>query len=113
MKPLPDLWKDMTESAPTRTELASMASGCAAFTVTCGFSTLLQKGLGVSTGTGPPLPTMLGLATVCVASVASQEAAIYSHQHLSNAKVRRREPSASDNYQIGSFLQVPKQTARL
>jgi hypothetical protein len=60
-------------------ETLPVLAGCFAFGSTLALSTLGQKLAGISTGTNI-LPKVLGVATVCMASLASQEAAICNHE---------------------------------
>jgi hypothetical protein len=54
-------------------------TGWAAFGATLALSTAAQKWVGISTAT-KALPTLNGIMTVCVASLASERAAISAHQ---------------------------------
>ncbi|KAG7341158.1 hypothetical protein IV203_023109 [Nitzschia inconspicua] len=58
-------------------------SGCATFGATLALSTAMQKFVGVSTAT-KVLPTLNGVASVCLASLASERAAIVAHQWQNN-----------------------------
>ena len=70
-------------------------SGCLAFGSTLAVSTICQKViLGISTGT-KVVPTLVGITTVCLASLASQQLAVSNHvwmqQHVYD---RKRNPQA-------------------
>jgi hypothetical protein len=58
-----------------------VVSGCVAFGTTLALSTLAQKLVGISTGT-KMVPTVAGMATVALASLASQQMAIYNHEYM-------------------------------
>jgi hypothetical protein len=58
-----------------------VVTGCVAFGTTLALSTLAQKLVGISTGT-KIVPTVAGMATVALASLASQQMAVYNHQYL-------------------------------
>ena len=58
-----------------------VVSGCVAFGTTLALSTLAQKMVGISTGT-KIVPTVAGMATVALASLASQQMAVYNHQYM-------------------------------
>lgn len=64
-----------------------MVSGCVAFGSTLAASTAMQKAVGVSTGTSV-VPSLLGFATVCAASLASEQAAILTHQMQQDPRKR-------------------------
>lgn len=58
-------------------ELSAMLAGAAAFGSSLAVSTFLQQQLlRISTGTPAPLPSIIGMATVCAASVISHQAAL-------------------------------------
>jgi hypothetical protein len=87
--------------------LYAMLAGTATFGSTLALSTLIQQQiLHVSTATRPPVPTLLGVATVCVASVASHQAALLTQEYLRwgtrpNPKFwesNRRNPNARFGY---------------
>lgn len=56
-----------------------IVGGCAAFGTTLAASTAVQKAIGISTGT-QVVPSLLGFATVCAASLFTEQAAILSYQ---------------------------------
>jgi hypothetical protein len=58
-----------------------VVSGCVAFGTTLALSTLAQKLVGISTGT-KIVPTVVGMATVALASLASQQMAIRNHEYM-------------------------------
>ena len=61
------------------------AAGCVAFGSTLAVSTLVQmKMLGVSTGSIRPIPSVLGVVTVALASLASHKASIRTYHVLQN-----------------------------
>ena len=64
-----------------------MVSGCFAFGSTLAASTAVQKVIGISTGTNV-VPSLLGFATVCAASLASEQAAILTHQMQKDPRKR-------------------------
>lgn len=64
-----------------------MVGGCVAFGSTLAASTAVQKAIGVSTGTAV-VPSVLGFATVCAASLVSEQAAILTHQLKKDPKKR-------------------------
>ena len=53
--------------------------GCVAFGTTLAVSTAAQKVIGVSTATNI-VPSLLGFATVCAASLVSEQTAILTHE---------------------------------
>ena len=61
-----------------QTEVFSLVGGVVAFGSALALSTWAQgRILGISTGTPGPTPTLAGLATVCLASLASHHAALF------------------------------------
>jgi hypothetical protein len=88
----------------------SIAAGYAAFASSMALSTFLQlKLLGVSTGSPRPIPSLLGIASVALSSLASHKASVkvYSEQHdLSLAT------SSRDMIHFGA-IQVDKHTLRM
>jgi hypothetical protein len=65
-----------------------VVSGCVAFGTTLALSTLAQKLVGISTGT-KMVPTVAGMATVALASLASQQMAVYNHQYMQSQYYNR------------------------
>jgi hypothetical protein len=65
----------------------SVASGCVAFGTTLAVSTAAQKAIGISTATNV-VPSLLGFATVCAASLVSEQAAVLTHQLQKDPKKR-------------------------
>jgi len=63
----------------TTDTLCPVIGGYVAFGATLALSTLAQKAIGVSTAT-PVLPSLLGFATVCAASLVSEKTAIFAHE---------------------------------
>jgi hypothetical protein len=59
--------------------VAPVIGGCVAFGTTLAASTAAQKAIGVSTATNV-VPSLLGFATVCAASLVSEQTAIVTHQ---------------------------------
>ena len=91
-------------------ETLPVVAGCFAFGSTLAASTLAQKVIGISTAT-KVLPSAIGFATVCVASLVSQHAAIASHgwvqesfyknkkfQAITKASNSRRQTTESSSY---------------
>jgi len=72
--------KDLPPALPTIT-------GTAAFAVTLSLSTLLQSRLfKISTGTTAPIPSILGLGTVAIASIVSHVISIQTYQKMTYNK---------------------------
>ncbi len=91
----------------------SVAAGCFAFGSSLAVSTLAQwKILGVSTGTIRPIPTVLGMVTVCAASLASHRASIMVHQAVSSDSGKYKPRIAVDSLKIGNF-KVSKQAIQM
>lgn len=60
-------------------------SGYAAFASSLALSTLLQlKVLGISTGSPRPIPSLVGIASVALSSLASHSAAVQAHEFCRN-----------------------------
>jgi hypothetical protein len=100
-----------------------IVSGCFAFGATLGLSTFAQKLIGISTAT-KMVPSVLGMATVCLASLTSQRAAICSQAWLKDPDVfsdpekRRRllatSPSSyQDCWEIEDNLKIPLHDLRV
>ena len=96
-------------------ETLPVLAGCFAFGSTLALSTFGQKLIGISTGT-KFLPSFLGIATVCVASLASQEAAICNHEwvqtriynnHVSKTNNRYLRPSPTKWATLSSSSSTP------
>ena len=89
----------LAESLVERTPIETwpLLAGWISFGSSCAASTFCQKMVGISTGTRPPLPTALGMATVCAASMISHQAAIAIHLEMERWKNSRRhlKPSPS------------------
>ena len=109
----------LTTAAPDST--IPVISGCVAFGTTLAFSTLIQKLVGISTAT-KIIPTPLGVATVCVASLASQRVAMLGEQWvrdpsiLTDSKKRNRLLATSprhDHLQISNDLKIPMHDIRV
>ena len=64
--------------------------GCIAFGTTLAVSTAAQKVIGVSTGT-KIVPSLLGFATVCGASLVSEQAAILTYELKTDPRKRSFE----------------------
>lgn len=97
-----------------------IVAGCVTFGTTLAFSTLAQKVLGISTAKRF-VPTVVGMATVCFASVASQRATIVAKDWMHNPESRNAKrllqiftaPSASKEYWEIGGIHVPKHEARV
>ncbi len=103
-------------------------AGVGAFSTTLCLSTLAQLHiLKVSTATPAPIPTLIGIVTVCAASLASQKVAMETH-HLMTAQpsnsifgvksgsmIRRGRPrEETTNIEIGHhFIQLPVHSLRV
>jgi hypothetical protein len=112
-------------------ELWSAAAGVAAFYSTLFVSTLTQQRiLGVTTASAPPLPTALGLASVCLASWASHHAAIsmkryrrhgqwphFSLGQLSSSPIDSwpsfTQPKRQPSLDIAGIVQIPFHSLRM
>lgn len=98
-------------------------AGYAAFASSLALSTLLQlKVLGVSTGSPRPIPSLVGLASVAISSLASHNAAIKAHtfcrqQALSGVTSSPPSSVAPSRWQseLLNFgaIQIDKQTLRM
>lgn len=106
-----DMALSATFSLPPST-LPIMA-GYAAFASSLALSTFLQlKILGVSTGSPRPIPSLLGIASVALSSLASHKASVkvYSKQHqlsLTTTSLR-----SAETIQLGA-IKVDKHTLRM
>ena len=99
-------------------ETLPILSGCFAFGTTLALSTLAQKLVGISTAT-KIVPSVIGMATVALASVASQRAAMACYEwredpnFLADPVKRKRffqatSPSyRSDYFHIGDHFKIP------
>lgn len=119
---------DVTALVPYSAESAlPVVSGCFAFGTTMCLSTLAQKIIGISTAT-KVVPSLIGMATVCLASIASQRAAICTsdwvndsrpfHQFMMDPETRRTlfsppKASPADCIQIGDHIKIPKHNLRV
>jgi hypothetical protein len=65
----------------------SVVGGCVAFGTTLAISTAAQKAIGISTATNV-VPSLLGFATVCAASLVSEQTAVLTHQLQKDPKKR-------------------------
>lgn len=91
----------------------SVSAGCFAFGSSLAVLTFAQlKVLGVSTGSMRPIPTVLGMASVCLASLASHHTSITVHQATSSNSGKYKKRSLSDSVSIGDF-NVSKQTLQM
>jgi hypothetical protein len=99
-----------------------VVSGCVAFGTTLALSTLAQKLVGISTGT-KIVPTVAGMATVALASLASQQMAVYNHQYMqsqfynpSKGSFYKRKPLATsgrrDYLEVANF-KIPLHEVRV
>lgn len=71
--------------------IPSAAAGYVAFGATLALSTLTQLKLKISTGSRPPIPTIAGILSVSLASLASHYVAIQSYTYLSSNDKERIE----------------------
>jgi len=85
-------------------ETLPVVSGCVAFGTTLALSTLAQKMIGVTTGTRA-VSSMVGMITVCAASLASQRVAAGSYMWLED-KNCFRNPEARKRLIFGSEKKV-------
>lgn len=61
----------------------SVCAGAASFGITLAFSTTAQQRIfGISTGTTPPIPTLVGVASVCAASTVAHQVALATHAYV-------------------------------
>jgi hypothetical protein len=92
----------------------SIVAGCFVFGTSMAVSTFAQgKLLGVSTGSVRPIPSVLGIVTVCAASLISHRASIMVHQATSSSYSGKYKPRPSvDTLSIGN-LHVSKQAVRM
>ena len=61
-------------------EALSVVAGAASFGSTLGLSTTIQQRVfGISTGTPAPIPSLIGIASVCVASTTAHQVALATH----------------------------------
>jgi hypothetical protein len=103
-----------------------IVSGCVAFGSTLALSTLAQKLIGISTAT-KVVPSVWGMATVCLASLASQRAALCGHEWHKDPNAwkdpqKRRKlllaTSSSSSYpsehwQMGEHFKIPLHDIRV
>jgi len=85
-------------------------AGYAAFASSLALSTLLQlKVLGVSTGSHRPIPSLVGLASVALSSLASHNASIKAHDFLSRQEksVVMTQSTMTSSDEV-SFKQPPR-----
>jgi hypothetical protein len=121
---LPEIVQTVVDQAPQETW--PILAGVSAFTSTLAISTFAQwRILGVSTGSPRPLPTAVGLATVCAASLASHHASIAAHEFAQNgrkpASYFQLEGGTWDNASFGyredyidsKYIQIPMHTVRM
>ena len=69
-------YKYLCKHIPDR--ILPIVGGCVAFGTTLAISTAVQKLVGISTG-NKVIPTLLGITTVCAASLVSERTAILTH----------------------------------
>ena len=103
-------------------ETLPIVSGYFAFAITLALSTSAQKLVGISTAT-KAVPSVLGMTTVCLASLASQRAAVgyhewrKDHNFLSNRVKRNRvlasSPSVREYWEIGEQIKIPLHDLRM
>jgi hypothetical protein len=119
-----------------RNDWYAMLAGTAAFSSTLAASTYaLHHVLHISTATIRPVPTLCGMASVCLASLTSHQAAIATSQYLTNGRlpslgrVSRRAPINDSDSLLGDYsysrhsqqqpcldlyyLQIPLHTLRI
>ena len=96
-------------------------SGCVAFGTTLALSTMAQKAIGITTAT-KVIPSITGMLTVCAASLASQQMAIYTRACLkeksvfTNPNKGRNLMSSSpfeDKWDMGIFGKLPAHNLRV
>ena len=107
-------------------------SGCFTFGAALALSTLAQKVAGISTAT-KVVPTLTGIVTVCFASLASQQAAIFAHECIiqnprpqsfeelfqkATKKWKSKSPATryhhyKDYFEIGDYVKVPMHSMRV
>ena len=106
-----DMALSATSSLPPST--LPIVAGYAAFASSLALSTFLQlKILGVSTGSPRPIPSLVGIASVALSSLAAHKASVkvYSkknHLSLSTSSVR-----SAETIHFGA-IQVDKHTLRM
>lgn len=103
-------------------ETLPIVSGYFAFAITLALSTSAQKLVGISTAT-KAVPSVLGMTTVCLASLASQRAAVgyhewkKDHNFLRNRVKRNRvlalSPSVREYWEIGEQIKIPLHDLRM
>lgn len=95
-------------------DVFSVAAGCFAFGSSLALSTLVQgRILRVSTGSMRPIPTICGMVSVGLASLASQQASVMVHQSMTGAPPGTYGRSTfSDEISIGDFA-FSKHTLRM
>jgi hypothetical protein len=112
---------ETVQSLP-RPELCSMIAGMAAFSSTLALSTLtLHHVFHISTATVRPMPTLCGMASVCLASMTSHEAAIATNQYMVTGKLpsllnplrNRTNNPRRDQYLDLYYVQIPLHTIRI
>ena len=103
--------------------LPSAVAGYVTFGATLALSTLTQLKLGISTGSRPPIPSIAGILSVGLASLASHHVAIQSYIHLSGSNRERIERENKmrkftfdaingDSISFG-YINVPKHAIRV
>ena len=71
--------------------------GTAVFASSLSFSTLTQlKLFGISTGTPPPIPSLVGMASVAVASIASHVVSVKAYQAMKMGDYSVSQPVSLD-----------------
>lgn len=80
-----EAWSHQTLKRLRRTvppETWAVVAGAASFGATLGVCTTVQQRiLGLSTGSPPPLPSLVGVASVCLASTLSHQVALGAHAY--------------------------------
>ncbi|GKZ01402.1 hypothetical protein MPSEU_001091000 [Mayamaea pseudoterrestris] len=112
-----------------RSDVYAMIAGTAAFSSTLALSTyVMQQVLRISTATNRPIPSLSGVASVCLASVASHHAAIATNEYVVQGKlptlfdIRRRQRDTildtsfrrkNNDFLDLHFVQIPLHTLRI
>lgn len=104
-----------------------VVSGCVAFGTTMCLATLAQKIIGISTA-NKMVPSLVGMATVCLASIASQRSAICAYdwvndkrpiqEFIMDPKTRNTlfspsTASSAESIRISDQIKIPKHDLRV
>ena len=107
--------------ARLREDVVPVAAGCIAFSATLGLSTCAQKAAGITTGT-QWLAQLVGVPTVCFASLASHRSVLLAQEWIQNPQSLRDVKSSldivtsefsSEHYEIGRYVRIPKQDVHM